>query len=185
MRLSRPTLSTVGVTVALAALVAGVTISVEESHHRASTPKTSPAVHLPVTSLAQQTTSLAQQQQLARELRTMTVPKGVVHTTICPQAATSADACFSASSRSPVPTHRTAAGGPLSLLISLHITPTASVICTRAPGGPQGSGFLCTTNATWHGAAVSVTTFASTDAHNHTIRRGLDAIVSVHATQPS
>jgi hypothetical protein len=183
MPVSRPTLSTVGVTVALAALIVGIVVSIDESHHhRNSTPpSTSGLVQVPASARAQQF-------ELAHELNKVRLPKDVVHTTTCPQAASVADACFFAPLHRPVPPKKSPGPDIRALLTSLHITLAGlpAVPCTKVPGGTLGMGYNCTTIGTWGGAdgnsrqvPVSVVAFVSDAAHKYPDRHGIDLLVSV------
>jgi hypothetical protein len=126
-----------------------------------------------------QSISLAQRQSIAHQLNTMPLPKRFAHTTVCPQAATALDACFSGPLTGTVPSALTAASDTEQILTSLDITLGLLRSCSAVTGGPQGSGYYCESNGTWHGNAVSTTVFVSNAAHKKTTPARLYAMVLV------
>jgi hypothetical protein len=164
---------TIAASVAVVALISAVVVGVVESKHHSHKSQDSGG----------QSISLAQRQSIAHQLNTMTLPKGVAHTTVCPQAATALDACFSGPLTGTVPSALTAASDTEQMLTSLGITLGLSRSCSAAAGGPQGSGYYCESiGSTWHGNTVSTTVFVSNAAHKKATPARLDAMVSVPAS---
>lgn len=175
MRVTRPTLPTIAVSVAFAALVVGVTISSVESHHGGS----SDSALQPTPG---QTITPAQQLAIAHNLTKIALPKGAAHTKVCPQLAPQATACFFSSLSGPVPSALTAAGDTESFLAAIAVSDVQTRGCTNLIGDPQRSGYECTAGGTWRGATVSATVFVSNVAHKTPARRGINAMVSVQTS---
>jgi hypothetical protein len=172
MRLTRSAVPTIAASVAVVALISAVVVGSVESKHHSHKSQDSGGQSIP----------LAQQQSIAHQLNTMTLPKGFAHTTVCPQTATAVDACFSAPLTGTVPSALTAASDTEQMLTSLGITLGLSRSCAAATSGPQGSGYYCQSNGTWHGNTISTTVFVSNAAHKRSTPARLDAMVSVSAS---
>jgi len=168
---------TVAASVAAVALVAAVVAGAVESKHHSHKPQGSGG----------QSLSLAQRQSIVHQLNTMTLHKRFAHTTICPQPSNPLDACFSGPLTGTVPSALTAASDTDRMLTSLGIALGLSRSCSAVTGGPQGSGYYCNSNGTWHGNPVFTTVFVSNATHKKATHKKatparLYAMVSVSAS---
>jgi len=177
MRLIRTTVPTIAVTASLAALVSGVVVSsvVARDHHKSSPPAAS----------APDPTSIEFAQATANQLNAMTLTNGIEHTKLCPNAATSMDACFTGALGKPATDPSAAIASAQGILTSLDVTVIRAIGCTTLTGGPWGSGYLCSDSGTWHSAPLSVSVFVSNVAKSQRPdgAPGLDAMLTVIPTK--
>ena len=165
-RTTTPTLAAFG-TVAL--LIAGVTVgAVEARHHHRAAPKTT-STHL----------DLSQEQSVAHQLATMTLPGALAHTTVCPNTAGTTDVCFTGTLTKPATSALTAADEAEKMMTALGVTLGTTRKCSAATGSPLGSGYLCAAVGTWHTNNVATTVFVSDQATRPANTPGIDAMIGV------
>jgi hypothetical protein len=163
-------------TMAAALVTAVVLNAVASPQHKSTLPQgASPA--------PENTLTADQRESIAHQLSTMALPKGLSHTSICPQEATPMDACFASNPAQGARSVLNAADETEQFLTSLHIVLTLERSCSQIAGGPLGRGYDCQASGRWNDAAVTAVVFLSD--HKVTGLPGIDGMITVLADKPS
>ena len=162
---------TLAVLAAVAALATGVVLStVEARHHKSSS-------HHGTATPDQNV--VMQQVATANTIKAMKLGKGLQHTTVCPRAATSVDACFTGALSKPATDPSTATSVAGEMLSSLEVGLGPAFGCDAVSGGPWGSGYDCAATGTWHSAPVNAFVFVSSEARARAGAPRLAAMLTV------
>ena len=168
---------TLAVLAAAAALASGVVLStVEARHHKSSSHRGTAGTATP------DQTVLMQQAGTADTIKAMKLGPGLQHSTVCPRAASSVDACFTGTLSKPATDPGAATSVASQMLGSLDVALGPAFGCDAVSGGPWGSGYDCTATGTWHSAPVNAFVFVSSEARTHAGAPRLDAMLTVLPT---